>query len=324
MSDYNLAEIVQLLRSDEEEDHRLAKKTLYKGGWFKDGRLIASDLSHSNLQGGPMTRAVLRGINFSESDLQNALFWDADLECADLRGADLRGADFRRANLRGACLDGALCDEKTVLPDCTENHYADFKFWTPETEWEQYTDPTHPDYWLGYGLNAQDLSDCDFSGKNLRGAYLKESNLTNVNLEDSRLQAASFVLAIMENTRARGADLRQAEFFGTHLVNAVFTGADISRAGLKQSNIEGAHFENCDLRGTKFNNSNLRNAVFVNANLEGVLFEDADLHGADFSDAHFNEHTLLPDGSLWLSDTDLERFTNSDHPSFWRPPVQPE
>ena len=39
----------------------------------------------------------------------------------------------------------------------------------------------------------------------------------------------------------------------------------------------------------------------------------ANLTGADFA-----EDTRLPDGTHWTPDTDITRFTDPDHPRFWR------
>ena len=32
----------------------------------------------------------------------------------------------------------------------------------------------------------------------------------------------------------------------------------------------------------------------------------------------FNEKTKLPDGKKWTPDTDMARFTDPEHPDFWR------
>jgi len=41
--------------------------------------------------------------------------------------------------------------------------------------------------------------------------------------------------------------------------------------------------------------------------------------GAHLERAKLAEHTTLPDGTRWKPDTDLARFTDPDHPDFWRP-----
>lgn len=42
----------------------------------------------------------------------------------------------------------------------------------------------------------------------------------------------------------------------------------------------------------------------------------ANLQGANLLAAWFDEDTVLPDGTKWVPDTDMERFTDPDHPDF--------
>ena len=45
--------------------------------------------------------------------------------------------------------------------------------------------------------------------------------------------------------------------------------------------------------------------------------QGADLLGANLQGARF-DYTTLPDGTKWIPDTDMTRFTDPDHPDFWR------
>jgi hypothetical protein len=47
-------------------------------------------------------------------------------------------------------------------------------------------------------------------------------------------------------------------------------------------------------------------------------FLEADLQGASFWNATFDTTTVLPGGTTWTSQTDITRFTNPEHSSFWR------
>jgi hypothetical protein len=72
----------------------------------------------------------------------------------------------------------------------------------------------------------------------------------------------------------------------------------------------------------------LNDASLFAANLEFAELWRADLRGADLSDANlkrayleealFNRKTRLPDKNYWTPETDLTRFTNPEHPDFWR------
>jgi len=44
----------------------------------------------------------------------------------------------------------------------------------------------------------------------------------------------------------------------------------------------------------------------------------SNLQGATLDGATFDQTTTLPDKTLWTPDTDMTRFTDPDHPQFWR------
>ncbi|MCA9904034.1 MAG: pentapeptide repeat-containing protein, partial [Anaerolineae bacterium] len=79
--------------------------------------------------------------------------------------------------------------------------------------------------------------------------------------------------------------------------------------------LRGALLVGADLSGAELNSTNLAQAVLINANLADALFVDVT----------FDASTTLPDGTHWTPDTDLSRFTDPDHPQFWRSdnPVSP-
>jgi hypothetical protein len=56
----------------------------------------------------------------------------------------------------------------------------------------------------------------------------------------------------------------------------------------------------------------------LGANLESANLERANLQGADFFLATFSKETILPDDKKWTPETDMARFTDPEHPQFWR------
>lgn len=116
----------------------------------------------------------------------------------------------------------------------------------------------------------------------------------------------------------RGVSLRQVSLQGLSL-----NGANLVRSDLRGVNATFADFSGADLT-----NANMINGIFANANFLGANFNrtnlqrtnltGANLMGAVFSEAVFNENVTLPDGTKWAADTDMGRFTNPQHPSFWR------
>jgi uncharacterized protein YjbI with pentapeptide repeats len=115
---------------------------------------------------------------------------------------------------------------------------------------------------------------------------------------------------------------------------------------LEAANLQGALLDHADLQGASLQWANLERASFIqanfeeasltNANLRGTIFAGANLRGADLSNAIFNNLTVLPDSEVvtitqgteefvsynykyWSSETDMSRYTDSNHPDFWQP-----
>jgi len=69
-----------------------------------------------------------------------------------------------------------------------------------------------------------------------------------------------------------------------------------------------------NLQGAMLLSANLQGANLAGANLQRTMLASANLQGARLS-----ERTRLPDGTNWTPGTDMARFTDPDHPDFWRP-----
>jgi len=77
---------------------------------------------------------------------------------------------------------------------------------------------------------------------------------------------------------------------------------------LHRANLVKAYLRRAAMSGAKLSGTGL-----MEANLSG-----ADLSGADLGDVRLHKTTMLPDDTQWTPDTDLARFTDPDHPDFWR------
>lgn len=126
----------------------------------------------------------------------------------------------------------------------------------------------------------------------------------------------------------QGTDLRNAELWGSVMHETNLGQALLTNANLEFAEMQGAVLDDADLSGTNLRFANLshaslkgaclRRAQLVYTHLEGANLGDADLREAQhLNQAEFDAYTVLPDGSRWQPDCDLERFTNPDHPSFW-------
>jgi uncharacterized protein YjbI with pentapeptide repeats len=147
-------------------------------------------------------------------------------------------------------------------------------------------------------------------------------------LTDGSLHGSSFWSADLAGADLSNADLRKVKFDYPNLENANFRFANMQGTRLSVANLQEAFFFRTDLRGAHLGNSDLKSANLTWANLEGAdlgetLLQGADLGQANLQDADliyatWSKLTVLPDGTLWTPDTDMARFTDPDHPDFWR------
>ena len=153
-------------------------------------------------------------------------------------------------------------------------------------------------------LTARDwLTDGSLQGADLRGANLQEANLREANLQEADLWKAN-----LQETRLGEANLQEARLGEVNLQEALLVGTNLQEAFLR-----GANLYKANLVGANLHKAGLREANLHKANLWGANLQEAFLLGAEF-----NEDTVLPDGNNWTSETDMERFTDPNHPSFWR------
>ncbi len=114
----------------------------------------------------------------------------------------------------------------------------------------------------------------------------------------------------------QGAELEGADFRGANM-----THVNLHRAIARRINVQGVSLPFADLSGAYLEYSNLQETWLSFVNLQGAELDNANLQGArrlSESGWQMDEETCLPDGQSWKPDTDLTRFTNSDHPDFWR------
>ena len=98
------------------------------------------------------------------------------------------------------------------------------------------------------------------------------------------------------------------------LTDGSLQGANLEAANLQGARLWGAELQRARLRGAK-----LQGARLWGAKLQGAHLGFANLQGASLVVATtFDENTWLPDSTKWTPDTDVARFTDSNHPEFWR------
>lgn len=137
---------------------------------------------------------------------------------------------------------------------------------------------------------------------------------TTGHLTDGTLQRVSLV----------GANLQNADFSSAILNGASFVVASLRASNFQFAQLPGASFYRADLEMADLNNADLTKCAFNDANLKGTLLTgailiDSSFTNATLSSARFDETTILPDGTYWTANTNLLRFTDANHPEYWRP-----
>lgn len=103
------------------------------------------------------------------------------------------------------------------------------------------------------------------------------TDLTNRDFSNKDLVGAVFVAAEMRGTNFQGADL----------TNAILTKGVMLGANLEGANLTGALVDRVTL-----DNANLKNAIFTEATMTRTRFYDADITGTDFTDAIIDRYQL--------------------------------
>ncbi len=160
------------------------------------------------------------------------------------------------------------------------------------------------------GAGCIDLSDINLAGAQLgdsslnltnvclRGADLRDSQLSGVDFAGADLAGADFTGAILIGANLSGADLTgaifsganldQANLAGAQLTSANFARANLSLANLSSANLTGANLQTPGLQGTI-----LRDAILNRTDFTGAVLATADLQGANMLGAVLDGATLM-------------------------------
>lgn len=172
-------------------------------------------------------------------------------------------------------------------------------------------------------LQKRNLTGLDLQGVDIQGAMLDNAEANGVNFNAANLTEVSLVNAQMKNAQFKDANLAKADLTKAILLDANLEGAKLEGATLIETkcgrvNLTGANLRDADIRGTGFYLGTLRNADMTGANLKAANLVDIDLQGAILAEVICNWETILPDKNAWEEGTDLTRFTDPQHPDFWR------
>jgi uncharacterized protein YjbI with pentapeptide repeats len=184
--------------------------------------LSGRDYSQLNLDGAIFREAILSNTQFRATSLLGADFTSASMDAAQLTGANAKGASFRNAILNG----GGLANFNAEEGDFADSHIRE----------------------------AQ-----------LQGANLKKATLVRADLSQSHLPGAFL----------NGADLSQAILVGTHLERCDLSDADLRQADLHLANLSGAKVTDTKIRRLDVEDLRLENLAGLHpSQLHGMAIED--------------------------------------------------
>ena len=121
------------------------------------------------------------------------------------------------------------------------------------------------------------LKDCILDGADFRSNSFCRSvfdglDLSSVDLHDAKLEEATFVGAILNDTNLQGAKAMKASF----------ENAKMKKAQLQNAQLNGANFRNADLQGADLRGADLREADLRGADLKGAILHHTKLEQVKF------------------------------------------
>ena len=96
------------------------------------------------------------------------------------------------------------------------------------------------------------------------------------------------------------------------LKGKVLNWADLRGAFLRKANLHKVQLIEANLQEANLQCANLQEAWLIDAEMQGAKLQGADLRKAELEDAEL-EGAILPDATKYTDNTDMERFTDSDH-----------
>jgi uncharacterized protein YjbI with pentapeptide repeats len=148
-----------------------------------------------------------------------------------------------------------------------------------------------------------DLSDADFSGKDLRGANLDSANLSDAVLKNADLEGATLVEARCPRVNMSGACLKGATASKAHFGNADFVKSDSNGAVFSGAFLMDAHFNYAKCRGADFTaaelwGADLSGCDLTAANLDSALLEQCRMVKTNLDDANLTSCRVYG-ASVW-------------------------
>jgi len=238
---------------------------LYEANW---GKLLPSQKSFIGQN--------LSEKDFSNSNLENKIFFGSDLSGANFENSILTGSDFSLANLENANFKNAVIDRiKLQQTTLDQTNFSNVDFSQVNLMNVDLTNAVLKNSNLSNQdltktfLYKSDLSGADLSMSDLSLVYLKDVNLNDANLFGSILYEVDLSLA------------SNKYWFDTILTRASMTWADLTAVDFSGMDLTLSNFYGSDLTDQDFTNdvtlfaNSFQETKLTNANFEGAdLFSD--------------------------------------------------
>lgn len=125
-----------------------------------------------------------------------------------------------------------------------------------------------------------DLNGIDLSGQNLGSVYLPGRALVAAQMENVMLDGAKLLFGDLRHANLRGASLREADLSGSTLAFADLRDADLRSAVLRDVDLRDAKLDGADLRGAVLANGRLERSTLHDSRLDGTHVVNSCLQGA--------------------------------------------
>ncbi len=173
-------------------------------------------------------------------------------------------------------------------------------------------------------LNGTDFRFANLSKANLDGARMQnckfdDAKLIETWLSDADVSSSQFWRANATGVKLQNTDLRQTDWMNTDFADAILWGCNLTRAIIHRCNLQNVSLWGANLTEVELQECNLENAIFVDTDLSRSVFLKVNLENALFENAKFDSGTILPDSGYGQAEAELNRYTDSEHPDFYRP-----
>jgi uncharacterized protein YjbI with pentapeptide repeats/RimJ/RimL family protein N-acetyltransferase len=200
-------------------------------------KAVLAGESRESLRGLDFSNLELDGVDLSGRDLEGANFADASLATTSFRGASLDGCDFSKAYVTGA--------------DFTSTTLRATNFTSVQAERADFSETF--------------CGGTDFTGAKMAVAQFKNAEMTSADLTGASVTEVDFT---------------GTTFQGVKAVGAYFNRAILRNVEITSSKLDYATFKGADLTGSRIAYTSVERADFTDAKMEDTVFDDVDLSSA--------------------------------------------